>query len=60
MEGYQGNYSQRNNEEKHVLPDSNIYIVITFKRVLYRFRNMKVEKWTKRENSEINWTCISI
>lgn len=54
MEGYQGNYSQRNNEEKHVLPDSNIYIVITFKRVLYRFRNMKVEKWTKRENSEIN------
>lgn len=29
----------------------NTYEVVTFKRVLYRFKNMKVEKGTKIENS---------
>ena len=38
--------------------NQNMYKVINFKRVLYRIKNMKVEKWTKIENSEIGPTCI--
>lgn len=38
----------------------NMYEAIIFKRVIYRFKNMKVKKWTKRDSSEINPTCIYI
>lgn len=36
----------------------NTYEVVTFQRVLYRFKNKKVEKGTKIKNSEINPACI--